>query len=132
MTYEQQRAFDRAQSEWDNRLPDEDDQPSLVEQIEDRADQIERKLSAYPDLFADADDGQWDVIQSALVKMYQEHIDCSGDGSESERGILDVFALEIAPVIRDLIEGRAAEELRNADAFSRICPLPKFPEVRRV
>ena len=125
-----QRAFDRAQSEWDNRLPDEDDQPSLVEQIEDRADLIERRLSKYPDLFADLDDDQWGAIEEALTKMYQEHISCSGNGSESERGILDMFSLQIAPVIRELIEGRAAEELRNADAFSRICPLPKFPDVR--
>lgn len=125
-----QRAFDRAQSEWDNRLPDEDDQPSLVEQIEDRAGQIERRLSAYPDLFADASGDQWGAIEEALTKMYQEHISCSGNGSESERGILDMFSLQIAPVIRELIEGRAAEELGKENPFARFCPLPKFPEVR--
>ena len=31
---------------------------------------------------------------------------------------------------RELIEGRAAEELRNGNPLARICPLPKFPEVR--
>ena len=53
-----------------------------------------------------------DKISMALARMYQSSV-CQGSTEERQGGVLDYFALEIAPIYERCITAAATEEVDN-------------------
>ncbi len=109
---QEQHAFERAQERWDNMMPEDDSAEELA--LERAIEAIESDTSEIMEAIEELD---WEIVQTALAKMYQEAANFTWDGDEAERGILDVFFTELQPQMQAAIERMARSRLASGPAY---------------